>query len=364
MAQVNREQLLNCALCPNMCRCECPVVQAWGKEAVSPAGKARLAHLLLESKIAWNEEALEALSACVGCRGCQTLCPFPELDLSEELSAARQEAAPAELRLKAVVPYLNNLKKYGSPYGSGKGLPAAGEKGAEVLYFAGCTAAANNPEAVETALALFKQAGISCRIMEEFCCGYPADVWGDQNLARQLAADNLERFSAAGARKLVTGCPECRWAFTRRYVEWGLELPMPVVDSTSFFLDLIREGRLQPRSVEGVDTVTYHDPCLRARLEENWEQPRELLSLIPGLHILEASPAKEKTRCCGGGQMAQLTFPVLAEKMARRRLPELPLASAVLTDCPFCRESLQVGGGNVMELVELLGKACLVRGEK
>lgn len=359
MAQVNREQLLNCALCPNMCRCECPVVQAWGKEAVSPAGKARLAHLLLESKVAWSEEALEALSFCVGCRGCQTLCPFPELDLAEELLAARQTAASAELRLNTIVPYLNNLKKYGSPYGSGKSLPPAGEKGAEVLYFAGCTAAANNPEVVETALALLNKAAVSYQTLgEEFCCGYPAEIWGDQSLARQLAADNLERFTKSGAKKLVTGCPECRWIFTCRYAEWGLELPMPVVDSTSFFLDLLREGRLQPRRVDGVDTVTYHDPCLRARLEEDWEQPRELLGLIPGLSLIEADPAKEKTRCCGGGQMAQLTFSGLAEKMARRRLPELPCASAVLTDCPFCRESLQVGGGNVMELVELLGKAC------
>ncbi|HOL17131.1 MAG TPA: (Fe-S)-binding protein [Bacillota bacterium] len=361
MAQVNRKQLLDCALCPNMCRCECPVVQAWGKEAVSPSGKSRLAHLLLEGRLSWSEEFLEALSACVGCRGCQTLCPFPELDLAEELLAARQEASQAGVCLHQVAPYLGNLKKFGSPYGQGRGLAPAGERGAAVLYFAGCTAAANNPQSVETALALLEKAGVSYQTLDEFCCGYPAEIWGDLELARQLAADNRERFAASGARTLVTGCPECRWTFTRRYGAWGIELPLEVVDSTTFFLGLIREGRLQPRPVQGIDTVTYHDPCLRARLEEDWERPRELLGLIPGLTLVEAASSKEKVRCCGGGQMAQLTFPALAETMARRRLAELPAVSAALTDCPFCRESLLVGGGTVMELTELLGRACIER---
>jgi len=360
MAQINREQLLNCALCPNMCRCECPVVQAWGKEAVSPAGKARLAHLLLESKFDWSEEALEALSACVGCRGCKTLCPFPELDLAEELLAVRREPGAADLRLPGTVPYLNHLKKYGSPYGPGKTSVPAGEKGAAVLFFAGCTAAANNPAVMDTAQALLQKAGIHFQTWgEEFCCGYPAEIWGDIDLACRLAVDNLERISAGGAEKLITGCPECRWTFTRRYRVWGLELPLPVVDSTAFFLELIREGRLKPRAVEGVHTVTYHDPCLRARLEEDWEPPRELIAQIPGLALTEPVFSKDKSRCCGGGQMTQLIFPSLAEKMARCRLAELPEVSTILTDCPFCRESLQVGGGRVMELVELLGKSCL-----
>ena len=48
MAEVNRDLLLDCAICPNMCRCECPVDQVFGREAASPSGKARLAHLLLE----------------------------------------------------------------------------------------------------------------------------------------------------------------------------------------------------------------------------------------------------------------------------------------------------------------------------
>ncbi len=359
MAEVKRDQLLNCALCPNMCRCECPVTQAWGREAVSPAGKARLAHMLLEEKIAWSEELLEALSACTGCRGCMSLCPFPELDLAEELLNARQGAAHCGVSLQNTIPYLNNLKKYGSPYGSEKGSATRGSQNPEVLFFVGCTAQANNPGLVQTALALFEKAGVACATIEEFCCGYPAEVWGDTDLARQLAESNLERMANSGAATLVTGCPECWHTFTHSYDQWGLKLPMPVVDSTSYFLKLIQEGRLKPRRVEGLETAVYHDPCLFSRVEKMWREPRELLNKIPGLTLVEAPNAGEKTRCCGGGMMAQLTFPSLAAEMAKRRQKELPSAGAVVTACPFCRESLQLGGKETLELVELLGKACL-----
>ena len=77
MAEVNMEQLLNCALCPNMCRNECPVVQVLGREAVSPSGKARLAEMLKQGQLTWKEDLLEAITNCLGCRGCTITCPFP-----------------------------------------------------------------------------------------------------------------------------------------------------------------------------------------------------------------------------------------------------------------------------------------------
>ena len=359
MAEVNRERLLDCALCPNMCRCECPVTQALRKEAAAPSGKARLAHLLLEGRLPWSEEALAALSACTGCHGCRLLCPFPELDLAEELLSLRAEAAGKGVQLNALTPFRNNLKKYGSPYGSRTDSAEKKDQSGAVLFFTGCTTLANNPASRDTAFSLFKEAGVSYRVIDELCCGYPAQSWGDVELARQLAAENRSLINASGASTLVTGCPECWHTFSARYRDWGQELAPPVVDSTAFFLELVRSGRLKPRRIAGVDTVTYHDPCLWARVEEKWEQPRELLGLIPGLTLVEAVPAKQFARCCGGGQMLQLSAPSLSEAIARQRLEELPPQAAVVTACPFCRESLQAGGRAVLELVELLGKACL-----
>lgn len=261
------------------------------------------------------------------------------------------------------MPYLNNLKKYGSPYGRRTAVPVEKEREVEVLFFAGCTSPANNPASVEAALALLRRAGVSCRMLdEEFCCGYPAHLWGDEALASKLAEENTGRIAAAGAARLVTNCPECWHTFTARYPAWGRELPIPVVDSTSFLLELVRQGRLEPRHAGGgePETVTYHDPCIWARVEEKMDEPRELIGRIPGIKLIEPGRSQQFSRCCGGGQVLQLTQPSLAGAMAGNRLEEMPAAAdTIVTSCPFCREGLGRGDKKVLELVELLAQRCL-----
>ncbi len=357
MAEVNMEELLNCALCPNICRCECPVLQTLGREAVAPSGKARFSAMLQQDQLAWDEEVLEAVSNCLGCRGCTIHCPFPELNLCDELLFTRLTAKAAGVGLPLTDPCLNNLKKYSSPYGQKTRPAASANKGAEVLYFAGCTSMANHPESIEAARYLLEQAGAAYQMIDEDCCGYPAQVWGDEELARQLAAENKRKFIESGAVTVVTNCPECWLAFTVRYPSWEEDLPLEVIDGPSYFLDLIRQGRLKP-GTGGLSKVSYHDPCIWARTAEKVDEPREILKSIPSLKIEEPFSNKERTRCCGGGSMFQLTFPQTAAAIARRRLEEFPPETTVVTACPYCREGLLQEGGQVFELVELLARAC------
>ncbi len=358
MAEIDLKNLLNCALCANMCRCECPVTQVFSREAVSPAGKARLAYLLLEGKLDWTEDNYAALSACVGCKGCETLCPFSELELDKELQKVRGEGASQGFNLEVLDPYRANLKNYSSPYGMKQDVPKVEKGDGEIVFFSGCTSLANNPPSIKATLSLLDKAGVSYQTINEDCCGYPAEIWGETELARQLADENCKRLAESGASCLVTNCPECWLTFKKKYAEWGVELPVNVKDSTTYLLELIESGKLQPEEVEGINTVTYHDPCIWARVEENIEAPRQLLAQIPGVELDEANPAGANSRCCGGGQMFQLTFPREAEAIAMRRLQEFPGASALVTACPFCRESLKIEGNEVLELVELLDMAC------
>ncbi len=359
MAEVNMEELLNCALCPNICRCECPVLQVLGREAVAPSGKARLAAMLQQKQLNWDEQVLEAVSNCLGCRGCTIYCPFAELSLCDELLNTRLDAKDGGIKLSVVDPCLVNLSKHGSPYGQKKGSSAAGDSGAEILYFAGCTSQANHPESIEAARALFREAGVPFQMIEEDCCGYPAEVWGDEELARQLAAENRRKIAESGASTLVTNCPECWLTFTDRYPAWGEELPQEVVDGPTYFLGLIKAGKLKPRQ-SSLGKVSYHDPCIWARTAEKTAEPREILERIPGLSLEEPLSCGKFTRCCGGGSMFQLSFPEASAAIADRRLAEFPEGAAIITACPFCREGLlQDGEGRrVLELIELLAKTC------
>ena len=357
MGEINMEEQLNCALCPNICRCECPVLQVSGREAVAPSGKARLAAMLNRGQLEWDEQVLEAVSNCLFCRGCTIHCPFDELSLCDELLNTRLQARAAGARLSPVDPCLSNLKKYGSPYGQKTESAAAGEEGAAVLYFAGCTSRANHPAAIETALSLLDRAGVSWRMIDEDCCGFPAEVWGDEELARQLAAENRRKIAESGASTLVTNCPECWLTFTERYPAWEEELPLEVIDGPTYFLQLMKEGCLEPRQTD-LGKVSYHDPCIWARSARKTAEPRAILSMIPGLSIEEPQAYGELTRCCGGGSMFQLAFPEKAAAIADRRLAEFPADAAIITACPFCREGLYRENRPVLELVELIARAC------
>lgn len=358
MAEVNMEELLNCALCPNICRCECPALQVLKREAVAPAGKARLAAMLQKKQLKWDDQVLEAVASCLGCKGCTIYCPFAELSLCDELLSARQTAKAAGARLSNTDPYLANLRKFGSPYGQKTEPLAAGESGAAVLFFAGCTSLANHRASVRAACSLLEKAGVQYQVVDEDCCGFPAEVWGDEKLARQLAGENRRKFEESGAKTLVTNCPECWLTFTQTYPARGITLPLEVIDGPTYFLELLQNGSLKPKAYEKLK-ISYHDPCIWARAAEKVNEPREILKLIPGLSVEEPSSYGAHTRCCGGGNMFQLSFPAVASAIADRRLEQFPQDAAIVTACPFCREGLLKNGRQVLELVELLASSCL-----
>jgi heterodisulfide reductase subunit D len=357
MAEINMEQLLNCALCPNMCRCDCPVLQALGHEKVAPAGKARFAAMHKQDHLELSEEITEAIASCLGCRGCTILCPFPELNLCDELLYARIEENSRQNTLPSWEPYLANLKKYSSPYGQKALSGNVGNRGAEILYFAGCTTLANRQQSIAAVEKLFKKAGIAYQFINEDCCGYPAETWGDPALALSLAAENRRKFIESGARILVTGCPECWMTFTGRYPDWDLELPLEIIDAPSFFLKLVNDGLLKPKKISR-SKISYHDPCIWARTAQKIKEPRLILGAIPDLMIEEPLASKENTHCCGGGRMFQLSFPIAAEIIARNRLYEFPDQCAIVTSCPFCVEGLNQNRREIIDLAELLVEAC------
>ena len=356
MAEVNMEQLLNCALCPNMCRCDCPVLQALAQEKVAPAAKARFAAMHMHDHLSLSEEIIEALANCLGCRGCTVLCPFPELNLCDELLNSRLKEHQL-ITLPFWEPYLANLKKYGSPYGQKPPHVQKTGKGAEVIYFAGCTTLANRPQSLAAVENIFQQAKVSYQLMDEDCCGYPAETWGNPDLAYKLATENYRKFKESGAKTLVTGCPECWLTFSSRYPEWNLELPLEIIPAPTFFLKLLEEHLLQPK-VTNLSTVSYHDPCIWARTAGIIEEPRSILNRIPNLTVIEPLASKDRTHCCGGGRMFQLSFPKTAESIAVTRLQEFPAQSAIVTSCPFCLEGLTTKERKVIDLAELLAEAC------
>jgi Fe-S oxidoreductase len=84
--------------------------------------------------------------------------------------------------------------------------------------------------------------------------------------------------------------------------------------------------------------VTYHDPCHLGRHMNLYEIPREVISKLPGVELIEMKRNRENAWCCGAGGGVKSQFSDLALDIAKDRINEAIDAGAdiLTTSCPFC----------------------------
>jgi Fe-S oxidoreductase len=211
--------------------------------------------------------------------------------------------------------------------------------GAQILYFPCCTTAYDpSVRRVSRATAtVFQQSGTSFGILgeREVCCGESARKAGDEELFQRLMQDNMASFQESGATKVVVSSPHCYYTFKNEYpvAENGLE----VLHVTQFLAQQIKEGKLK-FTKEIKKRVTYHDPCYLGRHSGEFDAPREILSAIPGVELVEMADNRENSFCCGGGggQVWMETKP--GERLGEVRIEQaLDVgAEVVALACPYC----------------------------
>jgi glycolate oxidase iron-sulfur subunit len=109
-----------------------------------------------------------------------------------------------------------------------------------------------------------------------------------------------------------------------------------VRDVSEFLVEL---GPIPPRG--RIDLrATYHDACHLAHAQKVREQPRELLSLVPGLELV---PLPESDICCGAAGSYNPTEGEMADRLADRKLANIlgTKARAVITGNAGCSLQLQ-----------------------
>ncbi|MGE5380457.1 MAG: FAD-dependent oxidoreductase [Methylocystaceae bacterium] len=352
-------QVGNCAICPNMCRFDCPVTNTEHREGVSPAGKMRLAYMLDQGMLEPSPASAANLYQCLGCHGCETWCPFPGLSVAGLLAEARIRYSGMGLAPDAVYQVKQQMDTAKSLYQREQMLnpPVSFTPGAEVLLFAGCAYRRHRPQAVNAAINLLQAAGVEVTMLaEETCCGYPAGCLGLMDTTGRLAAYTQNQLQQSGTKMVVTLCPECFSAFNKRYPAAGIELGMPVQHFVPYVIELWQQGRL-PGLKPFNAAVIWHDPCVLGRGLSLYEEPRELLNKIPGIQLLEARYNREQAHCCGAGQLYDVMHPETAGRIAAERVRELEAGAAdlIVTGCPFCEHQLGTSGQQpVADLAEVL----------
>ena len=325
----------------------------------------------LDDKAAWY---------CTTCAACLEVCPvygaaFKVVSKKRALLVEEGKGVPDLMNQT-----LERLFNYENPWVASKRDRASWAKGLDIpvltrggketplCYFVGCTTSydARAQEIARSFTGLLKRAGVPFGILgdKEPCCGDIARVVGEVGLFQEKMENCLDLFDRYGIEEMVTSSPHCFHSFQNEYSgrRFGVK-PYPLVLS-----ELIAQGRLRFKK-GGELTVTYHDPCYLGRHNRIFEEPREIISSIPGVKLIEMTHHGADSLCCGGGggrmwQGSELHGEV---RMSEIRIEEARATEAevLITACPLCLVMLEdasktlglEGQLKIMDLNELVLQA-------
>jgi heterodisulfide reductase subunit D len=291
-----------------------------------------------------TDDLMKVLYTCTGCGMCSEICyklrPLTANLAIREVLVERGAKLPDPLpRIDADVDQLGNIFGAQRLPKAVEGLPTTGED----LYFAGCVARYQRPESIKATTAILQKAGIRIAYLaeEEQCCGLIPGNDGNTAILEKQAAENIEAFKRAGAKRVIVSCAHCYKTLKVDYKLIAGDLPFEVVHVAELFSELIDEGRIaltQPMAKK----ITYHDPCFLGRYCHVLEEPRKVLRSIPGLELIEMEPSGKWSHCCGSGmKITSACYPEFTSAVTKKRLEQgKRAADTIVTACTTCYQHM------------------------
>ncbi len=342
----------------------CPVKEAKGDEGFEiyfSRGRMNVLKSILLGQIPLSRELAEFVYQCSECGNCTEVCHMSQsehivlntskwIDHVKVWEALRQdliEAGFAPLdRHGQLIDFMNN-DTMRNPYGEEEGkkfewiseFPEIKDKG-ELVFFGGCTMPLRQVDTLKSMMKILKAAGKDIAMSKnEWCCGSVALRIGDQSSLIDIIKHNIDVFKNMGAKTIFTACAGCYRTWKKDYPELlGEELPFEVKHITEILAEMLNNNEIPFKTVEGSETITWHDPCHLGRHMNLYEIPREAILKIPGLEFKEMKRNRNNAWCCGAGGGVKSQFPDLALDISKERISEAIDTGAQLltTSCPFC----------------------------
>ena len=225
--------------------------------------------------------------------------------------------------------------------------PAAPRR--KVAYFYGCWVNYNDRRLGQAVVRILERNGIAVAVPRQRCCGIPAVVNSDLDLARRYAVRNVELLSRLPEEvDILASSTSCGLTLKHDYTHLlqvaGAEaLGRRVYDVCEYLWMLHEQGALDEEFQALPMRALYHAPC-HLKAHGIGMPAVRLLRLIPELQLEEVDEG-----CCG----ISGTFGVKVEKyelslrIGSRLFEAVKQAGSdvVLADCETCRMQVEHGAG-------------------
>jgi glycolate oxidase iron-sulfur subunit len=393
--------IASCVAC-GLCLPHCPTYRLTGEESASPRGRIAAMRAVAEGRATLDDSFMEFMDLCLSCRACEDVCPshVPFGRMMEGARAQIEPERPATERLARTAgldwllshnwaltaaaalgplakPFLPNRMSRLVPRTSLRELarplprvtlPSGALKGT-VALLSGCAQDRwYRPINRATVRVLARNGWRVVVPRNQGCCGALSAHYGHLDAARKLARKNLDAFD--GADHVVSNAAGCG-AHLKEYdhllqddqSDQGDARAEELAARTRDVIELLsEEGFEHPAMGFGDRTIAYHDACHALRAQGIFREPREVLSAIPGLRVVEL---RNGDRCCGAAGLYNVLEPELSGELARDKVEAISESgvAVVATANPGCAmqlmASLHDSGRRVRVVhpIELLDRA-------
>jgi glycolate oxidase iron-sulfur subunit len=375
------DPLAACVHC-GFCLPACPTYLATGDEADSPRGRIVLMRALERGELEPDEPALvQHLDACLGCRGCEPVCPSG-VSYGRGLEAARERLfqnhgtgrlgrmvlgvfrdervwRPLFTMARALrATGLPRLFAGAGPLGFQMGMLGAtrglgrrpvhrprSNDGPTVALFRGCVMDTLFDHVHDATRRTLEANGFRVReVSGQVCCGALHEHAGDRDAARALAEHNAAAF-AGSEDPIVVNSAGCG-ALLKDYGHLlgdtrlaGAGFGERVRDVTEVL------AAVGPRPGGALEMeVVYDAPCHLQHAQRVQEAPLVVLRAIPGIRV-RLLPGSDK--CCGSAGIYSVLHPAMARSVLDAKIAGIaaanPRPNVVATGNPGCL--MQIGAG-------------------
>lgn len=355
-------------------------------DAYAYVGRSKIGLAVLEGRLDYSDKLLDVIYRCNLCGACDAGCKR-NLDL-EQIAVLEALRAKCVADGKGPLPEHKKVAKDIEKQGNRFGAPrknrlkwlssTAVSSGADMVYFPGCAASYIDNDIAKATIEILKTSGKAFATLgdKDHCCGRPVAEVGMIDQAKKIAEANIKALKGTGAKIILTSCAECYKTWKADYPKLlgksTADMDYKVVHLSELVDDLLEKGQIKfTKNVKM--KVTWHDPCHLGRQSEPWvhwegnrgkagildrpkvyrrgtngiyHSPRNILSKIQGLEIVEMPRTRENALCCGAGGGAREAFGEYAQFIGAERIEEAQSVSveAIVSGCPYCKENFRKAG--------------------